>query len=278
MLTSHRLMSCALSVLLIPVASLRASELYGSSVTRQMLVTLDLQTGETSDVGSLGDYIQDITFNSLDGFIYGYEFQEDQTLRRINPADGTNVPIGQPITDYGWSYIHGMAYSPDADSIFATTIDGELLAVDPSTGVPTHLGTLPTSPTSFWGLAYNTLDHYLYGVSPGADGDLWRIDTDDVTFTFVGRLAGQNHIEGLAFDPINNQLLAVAIDNPLENSLLIAIDPQSAATTLIGEIGSNDFISGLAYIPEPATFVMVTIGGLPWLARRRRRSEAAKTG
>ncbi|MCH7703819.1 MAG: PEP-CTERM sorting domain-containing protein [Planctomycetes bacterium] len=269
MLRTHRFMSCAVSALLIPIASLRASELYGSSVVRQMLVTLDLRSGDVSDVGSLGDYIQDITFNSNDGFIYGFEFEDDQTLRRISPADGTNVPIGQPITDYGWSNMHGMAYSPEEDRLFATTFNGELLSVDPETGIPTHVGTLPAW---VWGLAYNTLDQSLYGVSPFADGVLWQIDTDDATAKIIGQLGVDGGIEGLAFDPIRQQLLAVVIDSPWEDSLLIGIDPQTAATTPIGEIGSNDFISGLAYVPEPATFVLVMLGGMPWLARRRVRS------
>ncbi len=160
-----------------------------------------------------------------------------------------------------------MAYNPSEDRFFATTTYGELLSVEPATGVPTHIATLPERA---WGVAYDMINEALYGVTQWGPPTLWQIDVEDGTPTVIGQIDDSSAIEGLAFDPVRQHLLAVLISQPLSDSLLVTVDPQTAAPTPIGEIGSEDFISGLAYVPEPGSFYLILLGGLAGLLGRRR--------
>jgi hypothetical protein len=255
----------ALTVLvpaIIGAACSPAEQLYGVSVTRQMLVTVDPDDAHVTDVGSLGTYIQNVTYNSSDGYLYGYDFQTDQRLRRINPADGASVAIGPPITDYGWDHIHGMAYVPDQDVFYATTgYTHELLRIDPDSCVPSAVGAMPAG---VWAIAYDSAARVLYGVTTPipdlpAPYELVRINMSDASLQSVAPLA---YVEGLTCNLSTGDLLAARISLPSTATDLIRVDPLGGAITPIGPIGPDDWISGLAYVPEPSalTISLVLLG------------------
>lgn len=239
--------------------------LYGMSVTRQMLVSFDTESGQPTDVGSVGTYIQDIGFNTSDGFLYGYDYSGKGRLQRIDPGDGATLPVGPPLSDSGFSSPHGMTYDANTDQLYVTTKLGDLLRVDPYTGDVNLVGTLSEH---VWGLAFDASTETLFGW--GVIGRVpVRVSTKDASVTVIGDGQPIAGVEGLTFDSETASLYAVLLRNPNEDSILATVDPENAEVTEIGDLGTDDFISGLAITPEPTTFLLVTFGCAALLRRNR---------
>ncbi len=258
-----------LPILLTLAASAPAAadqQLFAMSVTQQRLGTCDTQTGAFAPVGSVGTFVQNIAFNPSDGYLYGYDFEDHQRLVRINPADATCVPLGPPITEFGWAYVHGLAYDSNMDRLIGTLAGSrDLLDIDPYTGTASLIGTMEEHS---WALAYDPGANVLYGVTWGRS--LVRIDVTDASQTLIGAPGSIGSVEGLTFDPISDLLYAVLLEQPFEDSLLATIEPETGTVSTIGPIASDDFISGLAFVPEPTTALLLACGGLLLRPRLRR--------
>jgi hypothetical protein len=236
------------------------------SVTQQRLVSFDLVTGHATPVGSVGGVIQNIAYRPATGYLYGYDVATTQALMQISPVDGASSPIGPRITNFGWQDVQGFAYSAVQNEFFATlTATNELLRVNPDTGVPTLVGVMPDRS---WALASDPDSGTLYGVSIFTQG-LISIDTNDGSITAIGNGMPVGPVEGLAFNQEDGLLYAVVIGIPFQYSTLVTIDPATADMTPIGVIGTDDFISGLAFVPEPGNLAALGLAGA--LLRRRRR-------
>lgn len=254
-----------LSLLTLAFATQAVAEtiLFGMSVSRQMLLTVDVDTGQPTDVGSVGTHIQDIAFNSSDGFLYGYGPGTGGRLLRIDPVTASTTSIGEaPGVDFG---IQGMTYDANGDQIYASGTYYDLLRVDPYTGAATLLG---QTPEMVWGLAFDAMTDTLYGWTTN-----WVpviIDPQDASLTPVGDGSQIAPVEGLTFDAGSGLLYAVFLGAPVEDSVLATIDPVTADVTEIGALGTEDFISGLAMTPEPCTLVLLA-SGLIGLRKQRCR-------
>ncbi|MCP4251001.1 MAG: PEP-CTERM sorting domain-containing protein [bacterium] len=254
--------------LLVAVAASEAAAspvLFGMSVNRQMLLTIDTQTGQPTDVASVGVVIQDIAFNTSDGFIYGYDASLNGRLLRIDAATGAATNIGEPFGLPG--AVHGMAYDPNGDQFYATNkATSDLYRIDPYSGAFTVVGTMSHH---VWGLAFDGATDTLFGwVVVGAQIPV-EIDTQDASITVIGDGDPLGPVEGLTFDPTSGLLYGVRIGNPVTDSVLITLDPATAELTEIGVVGTDDFISGLAISPEPGTLLLLALGCTLMSKRRR---------
>lgn len=110
------------------------------------LATLDLATGEATDVGVVtvqdeetGDdvtiRIAGLAFHPTSGVLYGIGY--DGHLYEIDPGTAAAELLFTDVDEDAF----GLAFDC-VDTLYATTLDAELLTIDLSTGVPTVVGSL----------------------------------------------------------------------------------------------------------------------------------------
>jgi len=200
--------------------------------------------------------LQGLAF-SPDGILYAGPGEEGD-LYTIDPSDGSAEHFLSIDSD-----IRGMAFSQAGD-LYVTARDQQvsqttLRILDLADGSYTDIGDLGTCGTQAQGLAFSP-DGRLYTVRPNADNyDLYTIDLDDAEMHLVGSHVGGLY-QGLAFAP-DGSLYAVGY------STFGQLNPGNGA--IIGDtIALSGDYRGMAYVPEPTTFILLILSGLPLLRRR----------
>jgi hypothetical protein len=163
--------------------------------------------------------------------------------------------------------IRGMAFSSSGELYVTGGPSGTpdpLQIVDIGTGTYTDQGTLWGDVDECQGLAFSP-GGQLYGIVPHGhtEGtyDLFTIDLDDAETHLVGSYATANVNQSIAFTP-DGSLYAVG------ESQFAQLNP--ADGSIVGPVfGLSGDYRGLAIVPEPGTILLVGLGGLAVLRKRR---------
>jgi len=185
--------------------------------SNSVLSTLDFDTGEVANIGSVGYELTDIAL--YEGRLYGVTFTK---LLEIDLATGE----GQLIGDIGYNRVN--ALEGGANGLYAGTQDSEVILVDVETGAGDVIGTLDDSAYTSGDFVFNADDSVLYGsvVLPGYDNDyLVTINPETGESTLVGDI-GFDQVYGLAF--FRDQLLGLT-----DAGEFIIIDPNTGLGTLV---------------------------------------------
>lgn len=176
----------------------------------------------------------------------------DSELIGINTTTGVGSSIGL----VGFENIAGLAFDPNANRVYGSSIIGGpfagtpnqsfLVGIDLGTGAGTLIGEIGFDRVG--GLAFDPNSNTLYGVDGDSD-QLITINTTTGMGTAVGAL-GFGTVTGLAFDPLNDVLYGV---NFFPTAELITIDTTTEAGTAVDQIGTYSGLSGLAFDTETGT-------------------------
>jgi hypothetical protein len=193
-------------------------------------------------------------------------------LLHIN-ADGSGATLinGDPTME-------GMAYDPTSGLAYGVwgTVE-DFFSLNPNTGVRTVTLAYPVGAgVDLEGLAYNDGVVYALAGSGGNQGYLYAFGIASGTWSVIGDTGVAFDNCGLAYDTDRNLLYAIGD----QDSFLYQINPATAALSVVGDTRLGETGGGLAYvpdaIPEPATLLLLGVGGLAVsVIRRSRRRQVA---
>jgi hypothetical protein len=226
--------------------------LYGLGSTNR-LYTINRTTGVATQIGSAGAF-------TLDGTSFGFDFNPVVDRIRVTSDTGQNMRI-----------------NPNTGTLAATDTNLAYAAGDPNAGAtPRVVGSAYTN--NFNGAVTTTLfaiDSNLDVLATqGSFGGSPVSPNTGQLFT-VGAL-GFNTSDLVGFDISGSTGVAyAALTAPGGNlSQLFTIDLATGSASLVGTIGGGIPLTGLAaptgVVPEPASFILIGIGGLSLLAIARR--------
>ncbi len=191
-------------------------------------------------------------------------------LFRVNRLTGEATEIGF----LGIDVTEGdLAFHPQTGVLYGAQTAGadRLYTIDTNTGQATIVGTIIDS-GDISGLAFDS------------DGSLWALDTsfnqslyqlDPSTGSILSAIAIDGdylgNTAGMAFDP-DTGLLWVASNNLVNNvNRFYQLSTESGLLRPMGMTGLPGGLSGLQFIPEPATLSLVLLGAAALIHRRRQR-------
>lgn len=150
--------------------------------------TINLNTGNFTQLGSYGGIIiNDIAYDS-DGILYGIE--NSTTLVTFNESNGAITPVA----NFNVGGIETFAFDPNNGELFAAT-QNSLYTLDPNTAQATLIGAYGSAPglgTSGQNIRFAS-DGDLYVTNTSTDGittDLYRLSLTDGNATFLGGVIG----------------------------------------------------------------------------------------
>jgi len=241
--------------------------LYGSDAETQELYIIDTTDAGTTRVGYFGveGNMAGLAYDSDNDIMYGTTTATDK-LYSIDYTTGQATLIG----DLGVSLIHGLAYDNSTDVLFGTFGESRgdgLYQIDVSMGNSTLIGHIghfyDDHLNTVHGLAVHPQTNDLYGIIGGLGNvsALIRIDKTTGSGTFLYEY-GIVNLSGLTFLPDGT---LYATDN--WSGDLYTLDISSGSMQLIGNTGFGNAL-GLTSIPEPATIMLLGLGGLILLRGR----------
>ncbi len=266
--------SAALVVLLSVGARAMAVPLGYAVDTQTRLWQIDLGSADATLIGTMGVLLQDIAY-SPDGRLFGTRGRVDNgSLFEISTTDASATLIGNTGrgNTEGLDFHNGTLVGAD----FATT--PTLFSIGVGDAVSVDLVTAPVRTGRVRSITALDDNHMLIrGDDPGLNS-LYSMSLIDGSINLIGDVPGQL-LSGLDF-ALDGQLYGL---NTAGQVLLI--DPDTAATVVIGDTGSQVWLGlaaigeivllpdlmTVAVIPEPVTGTLCVIGiGTLVLASRRR--------
>jgi hypothetical protein len=235
--------------------------------------TIDGSLQLIDDTGIAG--IGSLEFNPQDGTAYGFTTGEaaTPTLYRFTISPTLDDVTAELIGPLGISTFEGgIAFSPSGT---AYAVNGgvtvpALLSLNLSTGAASVVGSFADR-HDFAGLGWRS-DGLLIGLD-STDNALLTIDPVTVAVTTIGPVGDTvGTVGGMALGETGGFFVTAGPGaiRPGSNSLY-SFDPFTGAQFLIADYG-NQFVgrglSGLTFVPEPATLTLLCIGGMALLRRR----------
>jgi hypothetical protein len=195
------------------------------------LYTIDVSTGESSLIGSLGiREIHGMSVRPSTGELFGLASTGTSTsLYRIAPLTGDALPE-TPIIG---TSLRAIAFGEN-DTLYGVSSTGSLYRVNLGTGAATLIGT--TAGNLYWGLAMNPTTQDLYASVRFIDRT-YRVDPADGSATLIGETGFDTMTPSLAFNQ-HSELYGITATNDF-----IGIDTETGTGTLIGTPSATAIIS-----------------------------------
>ena len=214
----------------------------GSNDASSTLFRIDPQTASLCPVGETGSFITDIAFLP-DGRLFAITFTE---LLEVDLNNGSTTEIA---TFDSFCGLNALA-SDFSGILYAASVCGELVRIDPNTGTATLVGLFGEDLVSSGDLAFD-LDGTLYGTATasGPSGDLLvRVDVASGLATVIGAI-GFSNVFGLAVAP-NGDLYGAANPDPTGTPTLLLINKSSGVGTAVGQLTGASGMFGFASHPS----------------------------
>lgn len=253
--------------------------LYSVNVQTDELVKIETTTGAVTVVGSIGHQMQGTDLAGLNGMVYattqknpGFNLN-GMTLVAINPATGGKVSAVDMLLGTNQVFSEGLTATNGQliatfDNLSTTSVRSGV--VNPVTGA--------ISDAQFHGPDLDELGTTLDGRIIAVDGINFAGNTRQMAFyelgrnptstAFLGDFLMQGSLDDIVFTPFG----AFSLDHLSQNLYRIDLSVPSIVQTIpLGPVALQ--LDGLAYVPEPSTFVLCGIGflGAAWTHRGRRR-------
>jgi len=202
------------------------------------IITIDLNTGSGTLIGSTGlSAVPGLAIDS-DGYIYGVE-ASTSSLYQIDATTGAAVFVAST----GLSSLPAIAFDGN-DVLYGLGVDPlnfnfNLYTINTSTGIPTLIG--PAGSASWRGMAFNPIDGTLWASTSWED--IYVIDPETGTATFIGNTNLSMGMPDIQFD--EQGILYGAAGGGSQTSDLVSIDQTTGTGTLIGSTGFSS-VSGMA--------------------------------
>lgn len=268
--------AAGLAAFLILIASgAAAATLYGTigrGGTISTLVELDPTTGAlVQTIGLTGYTVNGLAWDATTGTLYASTTPTStfHGLIVIDPATGVGTPVSASSGfGLGSSSVNSLTF--DSSGQLYAWVQGfyDLVSIDKTTGLASIVGDAGIGITGSLGLAFDDADHLF--LMDGNDG-YYSVDPNTGAATFLSALPGIAH-HG-AFDPDTNLYVGIdAIQNGPKN--LVQIEVDAAVQTIQGTLPTVNDLHTVAFVPEPAALVPVSLVliGLGALERSRRRA------
>ena len=267
------------------VALLLCLVLVTASTARASLIAVEYDSGDlyqvsTSDaaldfIGATGiPELGALEYNPLDGLLYGITTGVSAALYRIDIAADPPEVTATYIGALGlYLYEGALAFAPDGT---AYALNGGLTTpilctIDLITGAVADTQVM-SEWHDFAGLGWRS-DGMLIGLD-SAEGKMFEIDPATAAVTFLKDVSTTiGSVGGMAMGFGQAYFVTAGPDAPTPGSnKLYAFDPSTGDHTEVGgfedTIVSGTGFSGLAIIPEPASLVLLLLGGLVAVRRR----------
>jgi hypothetical protein len=227
-----------------------APTLYFSLDNENELYTLDTTTAAATLIGETGVDSSTVGLSEAPdpGQLYGSTYTD---LSLIN-ADGT----GFATAGTNDLEAEGLAYDP-VNNLLYKIINDEFDTADQTTGAT--VADLTDPPEDLEGLAWRATDGKVYAFGGSDSDNLYSYTPGTDTWALVGSTGvAVPDSSGLAWDSVLDVFYGIG-----EDGLLYRIDPDTAASTLIGDtgLGDDEDGGGLAFLaPAEAPIIVVFTG------------------
>ena len=245
----------ALVLVAFPVVECRAITLFTADNSARsfedQLVSVDPATGLGTPIGLLGmDGVFSMAFDPATNTLYGLDVATDQVVT-IDRVTGAATPLFDLV---GAPTVLSLEFDAANDRLLAVeTVTDDLISIDLRTGAVSYIG--DTGYEIIQGIALQPGTGTMFAVDREVD-QLLTLDLATGMGTPVGPV-GFELIAGLSFHPGTGVLYGL----DAASDQLVTIDLVTGAGTAVGPIGRavRDPV-GLAFVPEPATTLMLGLG------------------
>jgi hypothetical protein len=249
--------------------------------------TINLNTGNFTQLGSYGGLILNDIAYAPDGSLYGIE--NSTTLVTLNESSGAIIPVA----NFNVGGIETLAFNPNNGELFAAT-QSSLYVLNPSTAQATLIGAYGSASglgTSGQNIRFAS-DGNLYVTNTSTDGtttDLYRLDLASGNATFLGGVIGYpNLVLANAGADMYGVSVNVSAPGGTQQTLLTfdlgslgdGSSPHNVSVTPLNgtaNIPQNFNFSGsqkASVVPEPSSLILMAIGACAFVifVHRRKRS------
>ncbi|MFH1745606.1 MAG: PEP-CTERM sorting domain-containing protein [Planctomycetota bacterium] len=249
-----------------------ADNLYGLHYNSRNLYSVSETDASVSLIGNTGVALGGMDMSS-DGFLYGITTGSSASLYRIDPSTADTTMIG-PL-GLGFVFEGALVISPEG-VLYGTNGDAasspQLFTIDINTGTATVVGIITGGNHDVNGLAWRS-DGMLVGMD-GNQNVLLKINpataVSSVITLFtpnIGLAGGMAVYDGTGYFATGGSVVGGTNE-------LYRFDLFTGAHTLIAGFPADEItglgFSALAAVPEPTSVVLLALGGLAALNRRRR--------